>query len=121
EPGPIPTMERPFWRECMQIEETHPAWGAFPAAFGIQYYALGTDRVLATTPGQGQPLLRRLDTRQMIVEDYAGVFSIGRGQIILTTLRLEGGLGDQPTGITRSPAGMFLLAEWVRYLQALAE
>ncbi|NUM43760.1 MAG: glycoside hydrolase [Anaerolineales bacterium] len=118
EPGLVPTVARPFWRECIQIGEPHPAWGRFPAKFGMQYYALGTDRALVVPPGRGFPLLRRLDTRQMEMEAYAVVWEVGQGQVLVTTLRLDGGLGDQPSGITRSPAGMFLLAEWVRYLQA---
>lgn len=117
-PGPIPVVKRPFWRECIQIGVPHPAWGRFPVSFGEQYEALGTDLALATAYGQGVPLLRRLDTRQIVMEDYAVELKIGQGRIILTTLRLDGGLGDQPSGITRSPAGLFLLAEWVRYLQS---
>lgn len=87
----------------------HLAWG--------QYYALGTDLALGTTPSSTTPLLRRLDTRQVELEDYVVEMEIGRGRVILTTLRLDGGLGDQPSGITRSPAGTFLLTKWVRYLQ----
>ncbi len=117
EPGPLPVVPRPFWRECIQIGMPHPAWGQFPFLFGGQYYALGTDLALATTPSSTTPLLRRLDTRQVVMEDYVVDMDIGRGRVILTTLRLDGGMRDQPSGITRSPAGMFLLAEWVRYLQ----
>ncbi len=72
---------------------------------------------LWTTPSSTPALFRRLDTRQVVMEDYAVGMEVGRGRVILTALRLDGGLGDQPSGITRSPAGVFLLAEWVRYLQ----
>ncbi|GAB4580157.1 MAG: hypothetical protein Fur0022_28960 [Anaerolineales bacterium] len=118
EPEPLPVVPRPFWRECIQIGLPHPAWGRFPFAFGTQFYALGTDHVLGTTPYSGAPLFQRLDTRQMILENYAVELEIGRGRAIVTTLRLEGGLGDQPSGITRSPGALFLLAEWLRWLAA---
>lgn len=121
EPGPLPVVARPFWRECIQIGMAHPAWGRFPFSSGEPFEALGTDLALATAHGQGVPLLQRLDTRQTVLEDYAVELAIGQGRIILTTLRLDGGLGDQPTGSTRSPAGLFLLAEWLRYLQAFQD
>jgi hypothetical protein len=43
----------------------------------------------------------------------------GAGRLIITTLRLQGGHGDQPAGIERSPAAAYLLACWVRHLLML--
>jgi hypothetical protein len=90
----------------------------------LQFYALAADCALdASTPphpsphlGGISPLLRRLDTRSLDLHEYAVVLEWGEGRLLVTTLRLQGGLGDQPTGIGRSPAAAHLLACWLRYL-----
>ena len=74
--------------------------------------ALNTSRVV----DQATPILRRLDTRTMHIHDYATELTWGRGRVIASTLRFEGGHGDQPTGISRNTAAAYLLHCWVRYL-----
>jgi hypothetical protein len=124
-PGPLPVVTCPYWREALKLGEPHPAWGDFPRDDpGLQFYALAADCALDTsTPphpsphlGGISPLLRRLDTRSLDLHEYAVVLEWGEGRLLVTTLRLQGGLGDQPTGIGRSPAAAHLLACWLRYL-----
>jgi hypothetical protein len=119
-PSPVEVIEAPFWREALKLVEPHPAWGDFPHQDdpGMQFYALATDCALDASRGSqpARPLLRRLDTRGMTLLEYAIEIEWGKGRLLATTLRLHGGLGDQPVGISRSPAAINLLANWLRYL-----
>jgi hypothetical protein len=118
--GPLPTMAVPFWREATRLVEPHGAWMDFPHGDlpGWQFLGCATNRALDTSRGADPttPILRRLDTRTMQVHDYATELSWGRGRVIVSTLRFEGGHGDQPTGISRNTAAAYLLHCWVRYL-----
>jgi hypothetical protein len=62
------------------------------------------------------PLLRRLDTRTMETAAYAVELELGRGRLVVTTLRLMGGLGNQPRGVAMNPAAQYMVTQWVRYL-----
>lgn len=124
-PGPLPVVACPYWREALKLAEPHPAWGDFPHDDpGLQFYALAADCALdaaalihsSRQAGSAAPLLRRLDTRGLDLHEYAVVLEQGPGRLIVTTLRFQGGLGDQPSGISRSPAAAYLLACWLRYL-----
>jgi hypothetical protein len=118
-PGPLPTIECPFWREALRICEPHPAWGAFPhdGWAGLQFFQCATDYALDTTSLDAvRPLLRRLDTRTMQIHDYAVELRWGEGTLIVSSLRLEGGAGEQAAGISRSIANQYLLFGWVQYL-----
>jgi len=116
-PGPFATVRLPFWREALKLAEPHPAWGDFPTdEVGVQFFASAPDCALATAGAPVEPLLRRIDTRSAAVHDYAAVCAWGAGHLIVSTLRPEGGLGDQPLGLARSPAASHMLARWVRYL-----
>jgi hypothetical protein len=53
----------------------------------------------------------------MRVHDYAAEIAWGCGRAIISTLRFEGGAGDQPLGISRNTAAAYLLWCWVRYLR----
>jgi hypothetical protein len=55
----------------------------------------------------------------MHLSAYAVEIAIGRGRAIVSTLRFEGGLGDQPLGIARNTAASYLLCCWVKYLLKL--
>jgi hypothetical protein len=124
-PGPLPVVACPFWREALKLAEPHPAWGDMEkTALDLQLYAVAPDcaldaslQLLSRPDLKGtSPLLRRLDTRSLDLHEYAVVLHWGQGRLIATTLRLQGGLGDQPAGISRSPAAVHLLACWLRYL-----
>ncbi|MBA3946474.1 MAG: glycoside hydrolase [Herpetosiphonaceae bacterium] len=117
--GPVGTVEMPFWREAIKVIEPHPAWGDFPhdGYVDLQFFGCATDHALDTgTLEQARPILRRLDVRTMAVHDYATEIPWGAGRLIVSTLRFEGGLGEQPLGIIRNTAAAYLLSCWVRYL-----
>jgi hypothetical protein len=120
-PGPVATVAMPFWREALRICEPHPAWGDFPhdGWAGMQFFGCATDHALDTQPlgGLTRPILRRIDTRTAAVHDYAAELTWGDGRVIVSTLRLYGGAGEQPSGIARNTAAAYLLLCWVRYLQ----
>jgi hypothetical protein len=112
----------PYWREALKLAEPHPAWGSFPYQEpGLQFYGLAPDCALEsiTLPPSAvwKPILRRLDTRGMDLHEYILEMRIGSGKAIISTLRLQGGLGDQPSGLRHNLAGQWLLASWLRYLQ----
>jgi hypothetical protein len=118
--GPIPTEEMPFWREAVKVIEPHAAWGDFPHEgwADMQFYGVSTDFALDTAKYAGpvEPILRRVDARTFVAHDYAVKAQIGKGSVIVTTLRFEGGLGDTPAGISRNVAASYLLRSFVRHL-----
>lgn len=117
---PYATVPMPFWREAVKVLEPHPAWGDFPhdGFTDLQFYGLATDLALDTFGISGnRPILRRVDARTMAVHDYAAELPVGNGRLIVTTLKVAGGLGNQPTGIARNTAAAYLLGCWIRYLQ----
>jgi hypothetical protein len=118
---PFATSPMPFWREAIKVLEPHAAWGDFPHEgwTDLQFYGLATDVGLETFKASGcRPILRRLDARTMAVHDYAAEVPLGKGTLIVSTLRFEGKLGRQPVGIKRNTAAAYLLSCWLRYLQA---
>jgi hypothetical protein len=116
--GPFITRPMPFWREAVKVLEPHPAWGDFPHEgwVNLQFFGLATDHALDVHSG-ARPILRRLDARTMEVHDYAAETAFGNGRLIVSTLRFDGSLGEQPLGIKRNTAAAYLLSRWVRYLQ----
>jgi hypothetical protein len=119
--GPFPVASLPYWREAIRVAEPHGAWGDFPVEpfLGLQLAGVATDQALVPgPPDRWRPIMRRVDARTGEHDDYAVEAALGRGTIIATTLRLAGGIGDLPRGITRSPGALHLLAGWLRYLSA---
>jgi hypothetical protein len=47
------------------------------------------------------------------VHDYAAEIRWGAGRLIVSTLRFDGGLGDQPAGISRNTGAGYLLNRWI--------
>jgi hypothetical protein len=83
---------------------------------GMQLYGCATNYALDTSALATSPILRRLDARTMRAHDYVVEIAWGAGRAIVSTLRCEGGAGDQPLGISRNTAAAYLLSCWVRYL-----
>lgn len=124
--GSLPSQCGPFWREAVKLICPHPLWARFPQAgfVDLQFFGLATDRMIDT----GQlaavlpqmttvtPLLRRLDAREFTVTDYLFEVGVGKGKLVVCTLRLQGGAGVQPTGLQRNVAGFALLTQLVEYL-----
>jgi hypothetical protein len=83
----------------------------------LQFYGLATDwafdtdKLTSVLPDATnvQSLLRRLDARQFTVTDYLIEAQVGAGRLIASTLRFQGGAGDQPAGLQFQLAGRWLL------------
>lgn len=99
------TISRPFFREACYAFE-HPIWEQNQWKDAWEMLALvASDKVLDSAKLDQEysvwsPLLVRLDTRTF---ERLPVVVFANGKII-TSLNLEGGLGDQPIGRKRNPA-----------------
>ena len=67
---------------------------------------------------QVQPILRRLDARLFTALEYLVEVRLGQGRVLLSTLRFQGGLGDQVRGLQANTAGAFLMCQMIDYLHA---
>ncbi len=124
--GPLPARRGPFWREAVKLFPAHPVWEIFPVRgyADMQFFGLATDVMfdseqLLQALGDVKtlrPMLRRLDARSFEMSDYLVEAEIGAGRAILTTLRFQGGAGNQPAGFVRNVSGYSLLALLLRYL-----
>ncbi len=115
----LPAEGAPFWREAVRLFLPHPLWQRF-RQMGFtegQFYGLTCDCAfvpermseLLGTDTAIQPVLRRVDARSLRLHDYLIDVRVGEGRLLATTLRVDGGLGDAPSGIARNVAGLWLL------------
>lgn len=122
----LPADALPFWREAMKLFDPHPAWGQFPHEdrTDLNFYGLAADAAfdLEKTAAVLGPdarftrLLTRVDARSFALGGYLLSAEIGGGKLLMTTLRPQGGLGDQPSGLVRHVAGAYLLRTWLDWL-----
>jgi hypothetical protein len=122
----LPAEGLPFWREAMRLFEPHPSWGAFPhgGVTDLLFYGIGPDCAFQTEKvqealgreAQLAPVLTRVDARTIARHAYILDTRIGRGALLLTTLRVQGGLGDQASGLSRNVAGTYLVRTWLDWL-----
>lgn len=125
--GALPVRRGPFWREAVKLLDSHPLWERFPHAgfVDLQFFGLATDvmidpdKVAAALPALTTytPLLRRLDARAFTVTDYLVEMAVGKGKLLACTLRVHGGAGVQPTGLSHNVAGHYLLSLLVTALR----
>ncbi len=120
EPDPRLTSLRPFWREAIhQADFVALGLPALDHA-DLTMHGVATDQALRIE-GVGTVLRatdlrvaarpwRRFDARQLDWRDYWLDLVSGSGRCAVTTLRLAGGHGDQPAGLTTNPVGVWLLA-----------
>ncbi len=125
-PGALPTHPVPFWRESIKLIYDHPIMQAFPhqGFTDLQFYHLATDVALDTQAlverlgaSDVRPLLRRLDARLFTVLDYVVEVRLGKGRLIASTLRFQGGSGDQVAHFSGNVAAQHLLGTMIGYLQ----
>lgn len=115
----LPAAGMPFWREAMKLMFPHPLWMRFrqQGFTGAQFYGLACDCALIPealpevlgADAHIQPVMRRVDARSSMIHDYLLEVLLGEGRMLATTLRITGGMGDQPSGILRNVAGAWLL------------
>jgi hypothetical protein len=124
--GPLPARRSAFWREAIKLFPDHPLWERFPQRgyTDVQFFGLATDvmfeaaRLTEVFPQATGvcSLMRRLDAREFHVAEYLLEAQVGQGHLLACSLRLQGGDGAQPTGLSRNIAGYYLLWEMVNYL-----
>jgi hypothetical protein len=129
--GPLPVRRCPFWREGIKLFPAHPLWERFPQRgyADMQFFGLASD-VAFDTPRLAEalpamvaykPIMRRLDGREFHLSDYLFEAQLGEGAILACSLRLQGGLGNQPFGWQRNVAGAALLGSMIDIFSALAD
>ena len=107
------TLPMPFWRECAQEfapglmdlfnQKWERLWGVAPDC------ALDPDW-LEQRLGEYETLMNRVDARTNRENHYVARAKVGKGTVVVTTLRPHGGHGAQPYGVSRNPSGAALLA-----------
>jgi hypothetical protein len=123
EPAPALCHRVPFWREAIHVFQPHALWERVPhpGYADMRFFSVATDFALdlehlAASLGPGAqvaPVWRRFDARALTWLDYLADVRLGSGRLLLTTLRLDGGLGSQPQGLEASPLGAwFLTSLW---------
>ncbi len=115
----LPAEGLPFWREAVRYFVPHHLWQMFrhKGYTGSQFMGLTCDCALVPerlhevlgVDAVVQPVLRRVDARSWRIHDYIVDVAVGEGRMLVTTLRVTGGLGDTPSGIERNVAGLWLL------------
>lgn len=118
---PFPAIKGPFWRGGTKVIADHPVMNALPHAgfVDLQFYGLATPWALDTIRlanalpelANARSLLRRLDNSLFTIADYLIEACVGPGHLFATTLRFQGGLGDQPAGLRFNLAGRWLLSQ----------
>lgn len=124
--APLPAISGPFWWHAVHLLEDHPVMRRFPhqGFADMQFYgiatpwALDTGRLAEVLPDAHdmRPLMRRLHPSQYTLADTLFEVRVGAGRLIATTLRFQGGLGDQPAGLRDQVAGRWLLRALLDWL-----
>jgi hypothetical protein len=124
--APLPVVSGPFWWHAIHLFTDHPLAHAIPhdGFLDQQFYGLATpwafdtDRLLSALPDGATvtPIWRRLHPSQYTLAEYLFEGQVGAGRLIASTLRFQGGQGDQPAGLRYQVAARWLLD---RLLQAL--
>lgn len=114
--GSIPVSHIAFWREGMIRRFPHPLFKELEEGNwmeDLRYFSCATDTAFSdiadTRFHTRRPILRRYDCREWRADDYLMELGCGKGRIIATTLRLEGGMGKQPMFLENNRFGRYLL------------
>ncbi|MCI9438630.1 MAG: hypothetical protein HFH85_16010 [Lachnospiraceae bacterium] len=121
--GALPVHFVAFWREGMIRQCDHPMLeGLLRESWmdDLRYFGSSTDTAFADEEDDRfdyrRPILRRYDCREWRADDYLCELGCGKGTIIATTLRLEGGMGKEPLFLENNRFGRWLLDRAVHYL-----
>jgi hypothetical protein len=119
QPDPRYTRPLPFWREAIHVFEPNDFWNHLPHAgyADLRFFSLATDLALdweklkALLGPDARPdfIWRRFDARALTWADYLMEVKYGRGKLLISTLRFEGGLGCQPNSFETNPLGAWML------------
>jgi hypothetical protein len=119
--GCLPVKKTAFWREGMVREFPHEILKGLDRNVydDLKYFSLATDTAIDTfelKEFKAVPVIRRYDCREFEATDYMVELEVGKGRMIATTLRLEGGMGKQPNSMKYSPFACYLFDRAVSYL-----
>jgi len=123
--GILPAEEVSFWREGMIVRQPHSLWSEVKRTSymdDLRMFSLSTDTAFLIEQFQDLgftnpvSLIRRYDCREWKASDYMVEMAYGKGRIIATTLRIEGGMGKQPRNIVNNPFGRWILHQAMQYL-----
>ena len=123
--GYLPVKKVAFWREGMIRRYDHRILDDLEYEIqedDLRYFSLSTDTAFKTNEfdkfdfDRVVPLLRRYDCREWDATDYMIEIKTGKGTILATTLRFEGGMGKQPIFIRNNPFALWLIDAVFRYL-----
>lgn len=124
-PGAFPHARVAFWRESFAVFENHPVADAIPRGRfrELALWGLATDTALSWITAGGpvravRPVITRVDARESLAQHYLVELAYGRGTLIVTTLRIEGGMGKQPAGLAANSAALFLVDRIIERLAA---
>jgi len=124
--GPLPVVSGPFWWHAIHLFDKHPLMQIIPHEdfLDIQFYGLATpwafDLHELPTALEGveaiHSIWQRLHPSQFTLAAYLFECNVGNGRLMASTLRFQGGLGDQPSGLRHQVAGRWLLYNLLRAL-----
>lgn len=123
--GSLPVVSVPFWREGMVRRFEHPLLNEVKKEEwfdDLRYFSLGTDtafnkeEIEALGYENVTPILRRYDCRQWLATEYLAECTYGKGRMLLTTLRFEGGMGKQPLYLKNNRYARWMLDRMIGYL-----
>jgi hypothetical protein len=115
--GSLPVKKVAFWREGMIRRYPHRVLAGigYEEWFDdLRFFSLSTDTAFLTDQlekagfDSAVPIIRRYDCREWDAADYMVELRLGRGTVIATTLRLEGGMGKQPMLMANN-----IFSEWL--------
>jgi hypothetical protein len=80
----------------------------------LALWGMATDTALSWIEPKGpvrsvKPILTRVDAREFLAQHYLVELEYGRGTLVITALRIEGGMGKQPSGLASNSAALFLV------------
>ncbi|GKX28229.1 hypothetical protein SH1V18_07090 [Vallitalea longa] len=124
--GYLPSSKTAFWRESLIRCYNHEALGGIKYESyldDLRFFSVSTDTALDVFEfdkmgiTEFTPIIRRYDTREWIATDYMTEIKMGKGKVIATTLRLEGGMGKQPMFVNNNRFSRYLIDSVIKYLE----
>jgi len=110
------TTLAPFFRECIQeFDTSHPVVAEFADKWErllpiAAEATINMEWLRERTGAEFRTLIYRVDLRTYAEAPYMVEGEIGKGKLLVTTLRPFGGLGVQPTSLKQNPAGSAFLS-----------
>ena len=121
--GGLPSVPAAFWREGMVRRFGHPLLDELERGSwmdDLRYFGSTPDTAFSDVDDPRfdyrKPVLRRYDCREWRADDYIVELGCGKGKIIATTLRIEGGMGKQPVGLKNNRFARWMLDKAAEYL-----